>query len=350
MRSLAPILAAALLVPDGTRAESPAAFPARVHVFEDFETTIEQRWWLRGTPESRNLAPALASIPNTRALRAAESKDFDDKMGDPAKDYKAVVFNPVPGPPMGANTRLSFRYWLNGTDTLRVQIYSLTNNYHRRLLLEGLPTGEWQSADVDMTLARRPDGSGGPLSTDERIDDIQFYIDPGAELIIDDIVLYEAAAPDEKRPLPRRIVFTGSFDTGEQGNEWPGDFEIVPHEKPFTWDAARAVPDASGDAPWLRVGLRGARPLGSRYAISLRYRLSMPGPLRLVIAERNDKGAETIAEKVLADPVTGAWADMRAEFTSGAADSLATEIRLHAPPGAELLVDDLLLFEPGNDG
>jgi len=30
-------------------------------------------------------------------------------MGDPDAMYKAVIFNPVPGPPMGKNTRLTFR-------------------------------------------------------------------------------------------------------------------------------------------------------------------------------------------------------------------------------------------------
>ena len=69
-------------------------------------------------------------------------------------------------------------------DEIRVQIYSLTNNYHRNLVLTGLPGGTWQDATGDLTQARRPDGSGGPLSEDERIDDIQFYIDSGAELIV----------------------------------------------------------------------------------------------------------------------------------------------------------------------
>ncbi len=165
--------------------------PYRVHVFEDFETTIEKRWWLRGRGVTKNLPESLSSVPNRRSWRAVQSKDFDRKMGDRTRVYKAVVFNPVPGPPMGKRTRLSFRYRLEGTDTLRVQLYSLTNNYHRYLVLRGLPQGQWQAATVDMTEARRPDGSGGPLSEDERIDDIQFYIAHGAELTIDDIVLYE---------------------------------------------------------------------------------------------------------------------------------------------------------------
>jgi hypothetical protein len=102
-------------------------------------------------------------------------------MGDPTRDFKAVIFNPVPGPPMGSRTRLSFRYWLSGTDSLRVQIYSLSNGDHRFLTLAHLPQGSWQSAAVDMTQARRPDGSGVPLAEDERIDDLQFYIAPDAQ-------------------------------------------------------------------------------------------------------------------------------------------------------------------------
>jgi len=72
-----------------------------------------------------------------------------------------MTFNPVPGPPMGKNTRLSFRCWLKGTDTLRVQLYSLTNGYHRYLSVSGLEQGKWLDGCVDMTQMRRPDGSGG---------------------------------------------------------------------------------------------------------------------------------------------------------------------------------------------
>jgi hypothetical protein len=318
--------------------------PARVHVFEDFETEIEKRWWLRGTPETKNLAVSLSSIPNTRAMRASESKDFDRKMGDQSKTYKAVIFNPVPGPPMGARTRLSFRYWLSGSDKICAQIYSLSNNYHRRLELTGLDQGEWRSADIDLTQARRPDGSGGPLATDERIDDIQFYIDPAAELLIDDIVLYDASS-EGAAALPRRVIFTGWFDTGVQGKEWPGDFEIVAHEKPLTWDAVRSVPNGSTGQPWLRIDMRGERALGLRNQFQLRYRLSAPGELRLALVRRVGDRVEKIAEHTVAKPQTGSWTKISWEF-GGKVGQTATEIQIHAPAGAELLVDDVLLFEP----
>ena len=189
------------------------------------------------------------------------TQDYDAKHGDGKARYKAVIFNPVPGPPMGPKTRLSFRYKLSGTDTIRVQLFSLSNGYHRYLSLTGLPQDEWAEATVDMTQMRRPDGGGGPLAEDERIDDIQFYIDPRGELVIDEMILYDEAAEGEKRPFPKRLLFTGWFNTGKQGQEWPGDFEIVPHEKPRTWKAAKSVVNKETGQPWIRLNLRGQRRL-----------------------------------------------------------------------------------------
>jgi len=318
--------------------------PTRVHVFEDYETDIEKHWWLRGSPETNNLAPSLSdSVPNRRACRATATKDFDDKMGDPKKNYKAVVFNPVPGPPMGANTRLSFRYWLQGTDTLRVQIYSLSKGYHRFLILTNLPQGSWQSAAVDMTQARRPDKSGGPLAEDERIDDLQFYIAPDAELLIDDIMLYDAAADIETQPFPNRILFTGWFDTGKQGAEWPGDFEIVPHEPPLTGKAAKWVANPKTNDVWIRVGLRGERPLSGVNRLRFRYRVVGTGDIRITLANSRTGQAW---RNTLSDAARGRWAEGAVDFEVNERDASADELHFAVARDAELFVDDVLLFEP----
>jgi hypothetical protein len=243
---------------------------------------------------------------------------------------------------MGRKPRLSFRYRLEGTDTLRVQIYSLTRGYHRYLSLKGLPQGKWRSAAVDMTAARRPDGSGGPLSEGERIDDVQFYADPRARLLIDDIVLYDAAVPGEERPFPRNFHFTGVFGTGRQGKEWPGTFEIV-DKKGYFWKAARSVPNEGG--AWIRLGLRGERPLGRRTQLFFRYRLSGATALRLRLV--HGAGKET-REAELKGLKTGRWAQATAEFPAGKrAGRKADEVHFLLPRGAELLVDDVLLYEPG---
>ena len=326
--------------------------PSRVHVFEDYETQIEKRWWLRGEPVKDPLPKSLsASRPNTRASRAAITKDFDRKMGDQTKMYKAVIFNPVPGPPMGPNPRLSFRYHLKGTDTLRVQIYSLSKNYHRHLVLTDLPQGKWQTAAVDMTKARRSNGTGGPLAKDERIDDIQFYVPPTADLRIDDIVLYEAAAKKEERPFPRRILFTGWFDTGKQGNEWPGDFKIVLHKKPRTWDAAQSVPHPKSKLPWLRIHLRGMRTLSKDNELFFKYRSITEGKATMIVKLVNSQNSDEYAVR-LRNLNEKDWDAVTIPFTpkKRLPDNRIPEVDeiqiLLEQPG-ELLIDDLLLYERG---
>jgi hypothetical protein len=242
---------------------------------------------------------------------------------------------------MGERTRLAFRYKLTGTDVLRMQLYSLSNGYHRHLTLRGLPQDEWREATVDMTAMRRPDGSGGPLAKDERIDDIQFYVAPTATVLIDDVVLYDAAPNDEKRPFPKRLVFTGWFDTGKQGQEWPGDFEIVPHQPPRTWKAAKSVKNNETGRPWIRVSFRGERPVGKTTSLRFAYLLSGGKSLQLVLANsRTGKQAAQVLDGLVADE----WSERSVKFETSELQA-ADELRMLAPAGASLLIDDVLLFE-----
>jgi hypothetical protein len=328
--------------------------PLRVHVVEDYETDIEKRWFMRGEAVENQAPPSLsASVENRRSCRATETKDFDDKMGDANITYKAVIFNPVPGPPMSGNTRLSFRYRLHGTDSIRVQIYSLTNGYHRSLTLKGLEQDRWQAATVDMTQARRPDGSGGPLAADERIDDIQFYIDRAADLWIDDIVLFDAGmADDKKRPsregFPRRIIFTGWFDTGKQGAEWLGRFEIVPHEKPLTWKAARSITDEKTDGARLEVSLRGSRALSAHTRLRFRYRLTGSNAIEAVLVDSNSgKKLQGSIKNSPLDRWTEAVLDFNIKPFDRESPPIADAVYFSVKGrGAILMIDDLLLYEP----
>jgi inosine-uridine nucleoside N-ribohydrolase len=314
----------------------PGRFPARVHTFEDYQTDIEKRWWMCGKLETKDVP-----VPGGRACRAVLTQDFDDKQGDAATVYRAVIFNPVPGPPMGPNTRLRFKYKLAGTDALRVQLYSLSNGYHRYLSVAGLEQGKWLDGCVDMTQMRRPDGTGGPLAADERIDDIQFYVDPRAELLIDDVVLYDAGVSSERRPFPKRVVFTGWFDTGKQGKEWPGDFDIVDHQKPRTWKAARSVAGPDGK-PWVRVDLRGERKLDAKTELLFKHRLSETAEVQVELFNR--KAGKVIAAHTAKLP-KGDWAEAVVPF-SPPDGAPVDEIRFRLPSG-ELLLDDVLLYTPG---
>lgn len=316
-------------------------FPAKVHVAEDYDTDIEKRWWMAGKAETVDVSPG-----GRRACRAVLTQDFDDLQGDVRAMYRAVIFNPVPGPPMGPRTRLTFRFKLTGTHRLRVQLYSLTHGYHRYLSLAGMPTDRWETATVDLTEMRRPDGTGGPLAANERIDDIQFYLDPRGELLIDDIVLYEAAAEGETRPFPRRVVFTGWFDTGKQGQEWPGDFEIVSHVAPLLGRYARSLKEPKTGLPWLRIALRGERRLDPATQLDFRYRLTGADSLRVEL--RHSKSGWRITHE-LRDLPRGAWAAAAVPFVlqDSGKDRVCDEMRFHIPAGGELSVDDMLLYTPG---
>ena len=310
--------------------------PNRVHAFEDFDTDIEKRWWLSGRLETANVPPGATR--GERACRATLTQDFDDRQGETKTLYTAVVFNPVPGPLMGKKPHLSFRYWLKGTDTLRVQIYSLSNGYHRCMMLKGLPEGSWQEGNVDMTVARKPDGTGGPLSEGERIDDIQFYVDPRAELLIDDIVLYDAAVETETRPFPKRFLFTGWFDSGKQGKEWPGTFEIAP-KLGYVGSAAKSVKYLDSDQEWINVGLRGDRPVGAATHLFFRYHLEGADSMKLQFKSmaRSYTGLKR-----------GVWTEMVVDLTADLGkEASVRELQFVVPAGGRLLIDDVLLYEPG---
>jgi inosine-uridine nucleoside N-ribohydrolase len=319
--------------------------PNRVHVAEDYDNDIERRWWMAGKAETKNLPAG-----SLRACRGVLTHDFDDLLGDPKAMWTAVVFNPVPGPPMGKNPRLSFRYWVKGTDRIRVQLYSLSNGYHRHLVVADLPQEKWQHGTVDMTMARRPDGTGGPLSEGERIDDIQFYVDPRAELIIDDVFLYDAAAAGEKRPFPKRVFFTGLFDSGKQGKEWPGTFDIAP-QKGFFWNAAKSVENAETKTPWIRLHLRGERTLGDVTHLTFRYKITGAAEMNVALVNRTAKEQQRVRLKGMRQDE---WAEATIDFSRDteprkpAKGDKVDEILFLLPAGAELLIDDLLLFEPGS--
>ena len=313
-------------------------FPSKVHVAEDFDTDLEKRWWMSGKAETRDIPPG-----GVRSLRGVLTQDFDDRQGDMRTSYRAVVFNPVPGPPMGKNTRLAFRYKLEGTDHLRIQLYSLSKGYHRYLSVKGLPQDTWQSGAVDMTEMRRPDGSGGPLLELERIDDIQFYVDPRAQVLIDDVVLYDAASPDEKRPFPKRILYTAWFDTGKHGKEWLGDFEIVDRAPPWMGKAAKSVPRMGEGGEWIRLDLKGPRRLGEVAAVDFKHLVTGGDKLRV---ELRHTGTGKTWMRDLADLPRDRWSASTVRFDVGPGAEFADEVRFLMPPGGTVTVDDVLVYEP----
>src|SRR5262249_22246111 len=144
----------------------------------------------------------------------------------------------------------------------------------------------------------------------ERIDDIQFYADPRADLLIDDIVLYNAAILEEKRPFPKNFHFTGTFDTGAQGKEWPGTFDF--EKKGYFWRAAKSVDNPELGGPSIRLHLRGERPLGETTQLFFRYNLTGADSMRVALVNRKEKETYPVELKGLTKEK---WAETTVEFT-----------------------------------
>ncbi|MEK6236243.1 MAG: hypothetical protein N2C14_16175 [Planctomycetales bacterium] len=149
-----------------------------------------------------------------------------------------------------------------------------------------------------------------------------------------------------RRPFPKRILFTGWFDTGKQGREWPGDFKIVAHQKPLTWDAAQSVLNEKTGRPWLRIHLRGRRPWDAKVRLRFRYRLTSGDAINIALVDSKTNATYQASATEL---VLNQWRETSVDFQipDKGADRFADEIRLVVGKGAELLIDDLLLYVPG---
>ena len=123
---------------------------------------------------------AAGSRDPARAVRREDGKD------------KLVQLQITPPKAVGARTRLRFRYHLTGASAMQVQIFDLTDMDNRHVRLRDLAQGEWTFVHVDFTRdGKRNYGSDTPFAAGHQVDDIFFFVDPGAELLIDEVVLYD---------------------------------------------------------------------------------------------------------------------------------------------------------------
>jgi hypothetical protein len=101
-----------------------------------------------------------------------------------------------PPRPVGAHTKLRFRYHLTGTKALTVQMFDATAQDNRHIRLADCRAGEWTTQYLDFTKdSRRNDGSDAPFTAGHKVDDLFFFLegaDKDARLLIDEVVLYDA--------------------------------------------------------------------------------------------------------------------------------------------------------------
>jgi hypothetical protein len=117
----------------------------------------------------------------------------------PQKDTKGkwIRLQIEPPRPVGAHTKLRFRYYLTGASQMTVQIFDLTDNDNRHIQLRDLKTDTWRTVYLDFTQdARRNDGRDTPFAAGHLVDDLFFFIQPEVNrevnLLIDEVVLFDA--------------------------------------------------------------------------------------------------------------------------------------------------------------
>ena len=166
-------------------------FPNRIIFLAAFDTGPKEKYWL-GDFE-------LVEQPPTNGYwRAAKSV--------PRKDGKAVMvrLQIEPPRPVGAHTKLRFRYHLMGASAMTVQVFDATVQDNRHVNLRGLKTGEWTTAYVDFNHdSRRNDGTRDAFRAGNKVDDVFFFVpsEPGknATLFVDEVVLFDAGSASVPR-------------------------------------------------------------------------------------------------------------------------------------------------------
>ena len=163
----------------------PEPFPNRVILLAAFDTGPKEKYW-PGDFEIVEHPPAGAF------WRAARS--VPHRIG--GKPFIRIGISPPR--PVGAHTKLRFRYHLTGAADMTVQLFDATVQDNRHVRLGKLKQGEWATQYLDFSRdSRRNDGTPGSVFTaGNRVDDLFFFVEgdgaQNAALCVDEVVLFDA--------------------------------------------------------------------------------------------------------------------------------------------------------------
>jgi hypothetical protein len=163
-------------------------FPQRVIFLSSFDTGPKEKYWPGEFELVEKDAPADSYW---RVARAIPRKD--------APRNKWIRLQIEPPRPVGAHTKLRFRYWQRGVRQLTAQIFDATDQDNRHVVLKDLASEAWTNQYVDFTRdGRRNDGGNTPFAAGHLVDDLFFFVEPEGdaqpELFIDEVVLFDAGS------------------------------------------------------------------------------------------------------------------------------------------------------------
>ena len=167
----------------------PEPFPNRVILLAAFDTGPKEKYW----PGEFEL---VDSPPPGAYWRAAKS--VPRRNGG----HPFIRLEIKPPRPVGAQTKLRFRYHLVGASALTVQIFDATVQDNRHIRLRGLKQNEWTTTYLDFTRdSRRNDGTtAGSFAAGNLVDDLFFFVEGDgaatAALFVDEVVLFDAGGKE----------------------------------------------------------------------------------------------------------------------------------------------------------
>ena len=163
-------------------------FPNRVIFLAAFDTGPKEKYWPGDFELVEKNLPADSYWRVARAVPRKEGKG------------KWIRLQIAPPRPVGAHTKLRFRYHLTGASALTVQVFDATDQDNRHVRLKNLKKGSWQTVYVDFTRdGKRNDGKDTPFAAGHKVDDLFFFVEPDGQgpvqLLVDEVVLFDAGKP-----------------------------------------------------------------------------------------------------------------------------------------------------------
>lgn len=166
-------------------------FPNRVIFLAAFDTGTDPKSKPKYWPGSFEIATKSKGAPDDSYWGVAQAVPHAETKG------KWIRLEVKPPKPVGAHTKLRFRYHLSGADAMTVQVFDLTDGDNRHINMKGLKEGAWQWAILDFTKdAKRNDGKDSPFAAGHKVDDIFFFVKPTGDkevqLFVDEVTLFDA--------------------------------------------------------------------------------------------------------------------------------------------------------------
>src|SRR5262245_62315494 len=166
-------------------------FPNRVLFLAAFDTGIDPKSKSKYWPGAFEVLTKSKGAPEGSYWGVAQAVPHAETKG------KWIRLEIKPPRPVGAHTKLRFRYFLSGASAMTAQVFDLTDGDNRHIHMKGLKQGAWQWAMLDFTQdAKRNDGKNTPFAAGHKVDDIFFLARPErdteVQLYVDEVTLFDA--------------------------------------------------------------------------------------------------------------------------------------------------------------